>query len=160
MANLNTVFARLCAHTQISAQPLFFTVRVGTASANVMKNLVKLPPRRSMRSEITYLSSCRVCKPALNSTISAVTSRSHCSYSLHDRTIDQIKILVHAFCCGKHVEQRERISAIMARHCDLQLIECAVKRNIANTCTPSTENLPNLCPYCAVNQANTVITWE
>ena len=44
------VFARLSAHTQISAQPLFFTVRGGTASAKVLKGLVKLPPGRSMKS--------------------------------------------------------------------------------------------------------------
>ena len=53
------------------------------------------PPIRSKKSKITYLSSCRVCKPALNSTISAVPSRSHCSYSPHDRTFDQLTIFSH-----------------------------------------------------------------
>ena len=34
---------------------------------------------RSKKSKITHLFSCRVCKPALNSVISAVPSGSHCS---------------------------------------------------------------------------------
>ena len=65
--NKYTVFFRLSAHDQLSAHPSFFTVRGGTASATVRKNLAKPSPRRSKKSEITYLSSCRVCKPALNS---------------------------------------------------------------------------------------------
>ena len=78
--------------------------------------LLKLPPRRSKKSEITYLSSCRVCKPALNSTISAVPLCSHCSYSPHDRTIDQLTIFSHAELLrqmSKQAEQREREGAIM-----------------------------------------------
>ena len=89
---VSTIFFRLSAQAQISAQGLFFTVRGGMTSANVTEKLVKLPPRRSKKSEITYLSSCRVCKPALNSAISAVPLRSYCSYSPHDRTFDQLVI--------------------------------------------------------------------
>ena len=69
---IDTVFFRLSAHDELSAQRLFYTVRRGMASATVAKNLVKLPPRRIKKSEITDLSSCRVCKPALNSAISAL----------------------------------------------------------------------------------------
>ena len=90
-----TVFARLSAQSRTPPPPpppLFFMVRGGMASAIVMKNF---PPIRSKKSKITYLSSCRVCKPALNSTISAVHSRSHCSYSLHDCTIYQLTTLSH-----------------------------------------------------------------
>ena len=53
---------------------------------------VKLPPGRSKKSKLTYLSSCCVCKPVLNSAISAVPARSRCSYSPHGRTIDQLAI--------------------------------------------------------------------
>ena len=45
-----------------------------------------------LEKQITYLSSCRRCKPVLNSAISAVPSRSHCSYSPHKRNIDQLTI--------------------------------------------------------------------
>ena len=69
--------------------PLFFTVKGGMASAIVIKKLVKLPPRRSKKCKVTYLSSCRVCKSALNYAISAVPSRSH---SPHYRTFDQSMI--------------------------------------------------------------------
>ena len=58
--NCHTKFFRLSLNDRLSTQPLFFTVRGGTASKTVLKNLVKLPPRRSKKSEITYLSSCRV----------------------------------------------------------------------------------------------------
>ena len=92
----NTLFFGSRAHARISAQDLFFMVRGGMASATVIKQLVKLSPRRSKKSEITYLSSCRVCKPALNSAISAVPSLSHYSYSPHDRSIDQLTIFSHA----------------------------------------------------------------
>ena len=54
---------------------------------------VKSPPRSNQN---TYISSCRVCKPALNFAISAVPSRSHCSYSPHDYTLDQLTIYSHA----------------------------------------------------------------
>ena len=74
----------------------------GTSKHQRLSPYVK-PPPRSNQNQITYLSSCCVCKPALNSAISAVPSRSHCSYSLHDRTIDQITIFSRADCCGKRL---------------------------------------------------------
>ena len=116
-----TIFFRLGTHAQISAQGLFFTVRGWMTSTNVTKKLVKLPPRRSKKSKITYLSSCCVCKPALNSAISAVSSCSRCSYSPHGRTIDQLRD-----CSCKRLkltEQRERKGAITTNALRSAIIE-------------------------------------
>ena len=114
-------YFRLSAHDQISAQDLYFTVRGG---------MVKLPPRRRKKSVITYLSSCRVCKPALNSAILAVPSCSHCSYSLHDRTIDQLTIFSHTALyrqTSKQTEQQDRKGAIMANTLRSAIIEVCGK---------------------------------
>ena len=82
--------------------PLFFAEIGGPASTNDRLLMLNLPPR-SNQNQITYLSSCLFCKPALNSAISAVPSCSHCSYSPHDRTIDQLTIFSRAYCCGKRL---------------------------------------------------------
>ena len=75
--------------------PIFHSYR-GNGQRKCHEKLVKLPPRRSKKSETTYLSSCRVCKPALNSAILAVPLCSRGSYLPHDRTIDQLTIFPHA----------------------------------------------------------------
>ena len=109
-----TVFARLRTRSRISASPPIFCRNWGTSKCQRPSPYVKSPPK-SNQDQITYLSSCRVCKPALNSAISAVPSRSHCSYSPHDRTIDQLTIFSHADCVGKtskHAEQWECKGAI------------------------------------------------
>ena len=51
--------------------PIFHDKRVND-QRKCHEKLVKLPPRKSKKSKITYLSTCCVCKPAMNSAISAV----------------------------------------------------------------------------------------
>ena len=110
----NTVFSWISARSRISAPlPPIFRGNWGTSKRQRSSPYVKSPPRSN---KIKYLSSCHVCKPVLNSAISAVLSHSHCSYSPLDRTIDQLTIFSRAGCCGKrlkHAEQRECEGAIM-----------------------------------------------
>ena len=89
----NTVLSRISARSRISAPPIF-RGNWGTSKRQRSSPYVKSPPRSNQN---TYLSSCRVCKPALNPAISAVPSRSHCSYSSKHL---------------KHAEQRECEGAI------------------------------------------------
>ena len=87
------------------------------ASAIVIKKHVKLPPRRSKKRKVTYLSSCQVCKSALNSAISAVSSCSHCSYSPHYRIFSQ-SITFDKLRTSKQIEQwgcKRAITAITLR---------------------------------------------
>ena len=139
--NKYTVFFQLSAHDRLSAHPLFFTVRGGTASATLMKNLTKPSPRRSKKSEITYLSSCRVCKPALKSAVCAVPSGFRCSYSSQDCNIDQSTILLHVGLlrqASERAEQWERESTIMAD---------TLRSAIMKLCsfTEISQTLPALC---------------
>ena len=80
-------------HLRISAPPHIFRGNWGTGKHQRSSPYFKSSPRSNQN---TYLSSCHVCKPALNSVISAVPSRSHCSYSPHDCTIDQLTIFSRA----------------------------------------------------------------
>ena len=85
--------------------PPIFRGNWGTSKRQRSSPYVKSPPRSNQN---TYISSCRVCKPALNSAISAVPSRSHCSYSPHDRTIDQLTIFSCVDCCCKRLKHSEQ----------------------------------------------------
>ena len=104
----HTIFAWLSARSQISTSPPpIFRGNWWTNKHQRSSPYVKSPPRSNQH---TYLSSCRVCKPALNSAISAVPSRSHCPYLPHDCIIDQLTIFSCADCCSKrlkHAEQQE-----------------------------------------------------
>ena len=133
--------------------PLFFTVRGGMASAIVIKKLVKLPPRRSKKHKVTYLSSCQACKPALNSAISAVPSRAHCSYSRHDhiltnkRSFDKLRT-------SKQIGQRERKGAITAITLRPAIIEGCGKTEDRQH--PYFRKISQLAPHRALNWENTV----
>ena len=153
--SISTIFVRLSAHDRIGERAYFSRLE-GNGQPICHEKRVK-PPPRSKKSEITYLSSCYACKPALNSAILAVPSCSHCSYSLYGRTIDQLTIFSHAGLlrqASRHAEQREREGAITTRCYNRQSLRCAVKRKIAGN--PSTENLPNLYLHSAANRKNTV----
>ena len=111
--------------------PIFHSPR-GNDQRKCYEKLVKLPPRRCKKSKIIYLSSCWVCKPTLNSAISAVPSCSHCPYSPHDRTIEQLTIFPHAglqLQTSKLTEQRERKGAITV--CNIEVcFQCCERKNL------------------------------